>query len=290
MLFFGSLSYSQVLINEDFDALGDPFVLPSEWSTSNQSVPVGTIGWFRGGGGTTFGGYNGGQNGYIGANFNNTAGVGVISNWLMSPELNLINGDIITFYTRTATGTTWADNLEMRISTDGLGSADPVGSTGVGSYTILALTVNPTFPAASGYPQEWTMFSYTVSGIATETPSRIAFRYTVPTSAGPSGNNSNFIGIDAFNVNRPTASAQDFFANQFSMYPNPAKNVLNLSVKNGLAVNEIALVDLNGRTVKKVQSGFDAEIEINVSDLTAGVYMINIKTTEGIAISKFIKN
>jgi hypothetical protein len=112
----------------------------------------------------------------------------------------------------------------------------------------------------------------------------------VPTSAGPSGNNSNFIGIDAFNVNRPTASAQDFFANQFSMYPNPAKNVLNLSVKNGLAVNEIALVDLNGRTVKKVQSGFDAEIEINVSDLTAGVYMINIKTTEGIAISKFIKN
>jgi len=74
------------------------------------------------------------------------------------------------------------------------------------------------------------------------------------------------------------------------MYPNPAKNELNLAVKNGLSINEIRVIDLNGRIVKTVQSGFETEMQINVSDLTTGVYMINIKTDEGTATSKFIKS
>lgn len=288
LLFIGNLSFSQDLITENFDSLGDPFVLPAEWTVTNQSSPIGTIDWFRGGGGTTFGAFNGGQNGYIGANFNNTAGTGVISNWLMSPVVNLVDGDVITFYTRTATGTQWADNLELRISTQGASSTNPVGATGVGSYTTLALTVNPTFPSAAGYPQDWTQFSYTVTGVPTETPSRIAFRYTVPTSAGPSGNNSNYIGIDAFNVNR-TLSTQDFFANNLKVYPNPTKDILNLSSSTTL-INNVEVTDLNGRIVKSFNLNGIAQTVLNVSDLTSGMYFVSVETDLGKGTTKIVKN
>jgi hypothetical protein len=57
-----------------------------------------------------------------------------------------------------------------------------------------------------------------------------------------------------------------------------------------LSVNEITLVVINGRTVKAINNAFDSEMEINVSNLTSGVYMLNVKTDEGFASSKFVKN
>lgn len=277
------------LLTENFDTLGDPIALPTGWTATNQSLPVGTTTWFRGGAGTTFAGYNGGQTGYIGANFNSTAGTGVISTWLMSPVLTLQNGDVISFYTRTATGSIYADNLELRISANGAASADPSGPTGVGDYTTLALTVNEVFPTASGYPQVWTEKTYTITGAENPTDMRFAFRYTVPTSAGPSGNYSNFIGIDAVTVNRPTAGTSDFFRNNISMYPNPAQDVLNLSALNAGSMTKISIADLNGRVVKSVDLGTVSNAEVAVASLQSGVYTITIETTEGKGVSKFIK-
>lgn len=282
---FSVFGFAQNLMVENFDTLGDPVVLPTGWTETNQSSPLGTINWFRGGGGTTFAGYNGGQTGYIGANFNSTSGSGIISNWLMSPTITLENGDIISFYTRTATGSTWADNLEMRISTAGATSVNPSGSTGIGDYTLLAVTVNTVFPTASGYPQTWTQYTYTVTGLSGATSCRIAFRYTVPTSAGPSGNYSNYIGIDAFSVDRPLSS-DSFFKNNFSIYPNPVNDMLNISMKNEITINNLSITDLNGRVV----SSSDSSTSIDVSSLSSGVYFISVETNEGKGTSKFVKN
>lgn len=279
---------SQNLLLENFDALGDPIALPTGWTVTNQSSPVGTIGWFRGGGGTTFGGFNGGQTGYIGANFNNTAGVGVISNWLMSPVVNLQNGDVITFYTRTADLSQWADNLEMRLSVAGATSTDPSGTTGVGSYTTLAVTVNAVFPTASGYPQVWTQFTYTVSGLAVPTDCRVAFRYTVPTSAGPSGNNSNFIGIDAFSIDR-TLSTDDFFATNFSLSPNPVSNDFTIQSKNQL-ITAVQVTDINGRIVKNNSFETVANVTVDTSDLKSGIYFVSVQTDSSTGTTKIIKN
>ena len=278
------------LLTENFDTLGDPITLPTGWTAINRSAPVGTTTWFRGGAGTTFGGYNGGQTGYIGANFNSTTGVGVISTWLMSPVLTLQNGDVISFYTRTATGSIYADNLELRLSTNGAASAEPTGPVGVGDYTTLALTVNEVFPLASGYPQEWTEKTYTITGVENPTEMRFAFRYTVPDSAGPSGNNSNFIGIDAVTVTRPTAGTSDFFKANISMYPNPVNDVLNLSVRNASSITKVSIADINGRIVKSLDLGTVSQAEVAVSALQSGVYTITIETTEGKGVSKFIKS
>lgn len=192
MLFVFSIGLNAQLLDEGFD---DITTLPGNgWSEVNASTTIGSTGWFQGND-ATFPAFDGSANAYIAANFNSTTGANTISNWLITPVLSLSDGDEISFYTRTVTNpATWPDRLEVRLSTDGAGSTDPVGPGGVGSYTTLLLEINPTI-SAGGYPAVWTQYTITVAGVGANVDSRIAFRYHV-TNGGPSGANSNYIGID----------------------------------------------------------------------------------------------
>jgi len=86
-------------------------------------------------------------------------------------------------------------------------------------------------------------------------------------------------------VEAQATSAEDFFKSNFTLYPNPVVDVLNIRSINDLNVNEVRVLDLSGRVVK-TQNDVSS---INVSDLTAGAYLIEITTNEGKATSKFIK-
>jgi uncharacterized repeat protein (TIGR01451 family) len=165
------------------------------WFMQNNSSPLGVTGWFQGND-TVFPAQAGATTSYIGANYNNTAGTGTISNWLLTPVLNLNDGDTVSFWTRTATGTLWPDRLELRMSTNGASTNVGTLATDVGDFTTVITTVNPTL-IVSGYPQVWTEYVETISGVPTPTDGRLAFRYWV-TDGGPSGANSNYIGIDTF--------------------------------------------------------------------------------------------
>lgn len=180
----------------------------SGWVTQNNSSPLGTTGWFQGIPTTAspdpgpFNAYAGADSAYIAANFSNTTGsTGTISNWLITPNRTFRNGDVLTFYTRKPTivggQTDYPDRLELRMSTNG--SSTNVGSTaaGLGDFSTLLLSVNPTL-VANGYPQVWTQYVVTVSGLPAPTSGRMAFRYFV-TNAGPLGSNSDYIGIDQVN-------------------------------------------------------------------------------------------
>ena len=67
-------------------------------------------------------------------------------------------------------------------------------STSVGDFTNLLTSVNPNL-TVGGYPEAWTQFSVTLSGLGGPTSGRLALRYFV-TNGGPTGANSNYIGID----------------------------------------------------------------------------------------------
>ncbi len=125
------------------------------------------------------------------------SGTGTISNWLISPLISgLHNGDKFSFYTTTVPQSDFPDRLEFRLST---GSGTDVGaSTGsVGTFTTSLLSINSSL-AVGGYPEDWTQYTVTVSGLTAPVDGRVAFRYFV-TSGGPSGDNSNIIGLDEFN-------------------------------------------------------------------------------------------
>lgn len=171
----------------------------SGWVMTNASVAVGSTNWFQGSAvsaGGPFDSYNGAANAYIGANYNNTGNVGTISNWLMTPNRTYRNGDVITFFTRKPSPDTYADRLEVRMSTNGASTSVGTGS-GVGDYTTLLLSINPSLTLGV-YPTTWTMYTVTISGLPAPTSGRLAFRYFV-TSAGLSGTNSDYIGIDQVN-------------------------------------------------------------------------------------------
>jgi len=195
LLVFGLLAgpaSAAVLLNEGFDNIA---TLPGAgWVQTNNSSPLGSTGWFQGNS-TVFPAQAGAENAYIGANFNNTTGAaGTISNWLLSPELSLADGSVLSFFTRTVNAPAFADRLQVRLSTSGVSTNVGTLATDLGDFTTLLLDINPTL-IASGYPNIWTQFSATLSGFGSAT-GRFAFRYFVPDDGGPSGNNSDYIGID----------------------------------------------------------------------------------------------
>lgn len=168
---------------------------PAGWDIKNNSSPNGSSTWFQGSP-AVFTAQAGPTNSYIGANFNSTTGANTISNWLFPPSRTFSNGDVITFYTRVAPESPFPDRLQVRLSTTGGGTEVGATETSVGDFTTLLLDINPNL-TVGGYPDQWMQFTITLSGLPAPTVGRLAFRYFV-TNGGPTGDNSNFIGIDTF--------------------------------------------------------------------------------------------
>ena len=91
---------NRAAVMEGFD---DVTNLPG-WAFQNNSDSPGTTDWFQGNP-AVFTAHMGADDAYIAANFNNTGG-SVISNWMMTPELNLGTLDTFSFYTRKNSGST----------------------------------------------------------------------------------------------------------------------------------------------------------------------------------------
>lgn len=206
---------------EDFDTLSK--AVSRGWVIANNSKPIGTIPWvqgffylsqnhmFDGKLGPTnpynFDGFSGVEMSYSGSDFamataNSGHGSATISNWLISPVMEVKNGDVISFYTRTASNPAdAADRLQVRLNP--VNSSADVGrdALSVGNFSEVLLDINPTYltEGEEGYPGEWTQYSLTISGLtgSTAKKSRIAFRYFVE-DGGPGGSNSVGVGIDKF--------------------------------------------------------------------------------------------
>ncbi len=73
--------------------------------------------------------------------------------------------------------------------------------------------------------------------------------------------------------------------NQFNVFPNPAKEVLNFNYE-GLDVKMISVVDMKGRVVMNINKNARS---VDVSSLKAGVYLLNIITKNRVLSSRFIK-
>lgn len=189
-LMVAGASASAASLTENFDV-----VVPAGWTSKNNSTTVGTTSWFQGND-TVFPAHSGASNAYAGANFNSTTGAGTISTWLISPTLSFNNGDVVSFWTRTVNSPAFPDRLELRFSD--VGGTD-VGTTdsSVGTFALL-LSVNPDL-TTTGYPNTWTQYTSTISGLAGPTNGAIAFRYFVA-DGGPSGNNSDYVGVDTLTI------------------------------------------------------------------------------------------
>ena len=99
------------------------------------------------------------------------------------------------------------------------GTSTNIGTTpfDVGDFATLLLEINP-MQIPGGYPNAWTQFTVTLSGIQSATIGRLAFRYYV-INGGPNEPNGDYIGIDTVNFTgtcpppptpTPTPTASEF--------------------------------------------------------------------------------
>ncbi len=185
-----------VQLSQGFDDITS--LVPAGWFMQNNSQPgPGSTGWFQGNS-DVFPAQSGAATSYIGTNFNNGTGTSTLSNWLLTPPVTLQNGTVLTFWTRTVPTPAFPDRLQVRMSTNGASVNVGTTATDVGDFTTVLLDINPTY-TTSGYPNVWTQFNVTVSGVASPTSGRLAMRYFVE-NGGPSGVNSDYIGIDTLQV------------------------------------------------------------------------------------------
>ncbi len=78
--------------------------------------------------------------------------------------------------------------------------------------------------------------------------------------------------------------------NLFSIYPNPAQNELFITSKNSSVNLKIKIYNLEGKLLSTKDIAFEKQVSIDVSNLTSGIYFLNIEDENGnTTIKKFIK-
>ena len=167
----------------------------SDWYFQNNSTSANQS-WHQG---SQFDAYEGAIDSYLGVGYQSSSASNAVtlSNWAISPSRTFNNGDIITFYTRHIDGTpVFPDRLELRLSEDGNNLNVGFSEEDVGTFSNVLLTINPSL-TSTGYPNNWTQYTVSITGLSGPTNGRLGFRYYV-TNGGPGGNFSNYIGIDSF--------------------------------------------------------------------------------------------
>lgn len=194
------------------------------------------------------------------------ATAGPNNDWLISPQITLGDtGNMVEFWAKSITIDYGAERFNVLVSTT---------DTNVGSFTKIS---DGTYTTVE---DEWTEFSYNLDAysgqqvyIAIQCVSDDAFVFMV----------------DDFSVTTTgTVSVDNHLAGSFSVYPNPVKDMLNISNSIGAEINSVTITDINGRTVKQVTAN-GVESQINIVDLNAGVYFVNINSNQGSLTKKIVK-
>jgi len=100
------------------------------------------------------------------------------------------------------------------------------------------------------------------------------------------GSNSGF--AQSYDVTS-VLSIEDYESNLFSIFPNPTHSVLN--IQSTLNINQLSIIDINGRILKSFDSTNQSQdVIIDVESLSSGIYFLKMFTGDNEQIIRFIKN
>jgi hypothetical protein len=94
----------------------------------------------------------------------------------------------------------------------------------------------------------------------------------------------------AFRANESLSVKENAFAN-FTIYPNPADNVLNISLNNTNELPEtVRVFNVLGQAVVTKSVTNSSDLNVNVSSLQKGIYFVRIENETTSGVVKFVKN
>ena len=102
--------------------------------------------------------------------------------------------------------------------------------------------------------------------------------------------NDQVIPIDGIFLPADIASsAQKVDFNLLKVYPNPVKDVLQISLPDNAKRLSLSIYNASGKLVRKVYASGSNIVRLNVRDLPVGTYFVKAFYNNKVAISKFIK-
>lgn len=190
--------------------------------------------------------------------------------WLISPPVTLGNtNNNLSFWVKELSTCYDAEQFRVGVYTG-------TGTPTAGSFVVIS-GISPVNVTTS----TWVEKTYSLAAYNNQTI-RIGIRNV--------GKDHYMLMVDDFLVTSSNLSTNDVFSSKFSTYPNPSNGIVTLSNSDNIRINSINVTDLNGRTVKTITySDAPADIQINIGDLSAGVYMMNIDSDQGKAVKKIVK-
>jgi len=90
---------------------------------------------------------------------------------------------------------------------------------------------------------------------------------------------------DFVHINEIATGIQSTEIPNLKLFPNPVKDVINITAEN--LINKVEIYTLDGKIVMQ-ENNFTGKM--NVSSLVKGVYMVRVYTLQGIETIKMIKN
>ncbi|HUH25841.1 MAG TPA: T9SS type A sorting domain-containing protein [Flavobacterium sp.] len=82
---------------------------------------------------------------------------------------------------------------------------------------------------------------------------------------------------------KSATSSNNFVLDNFNIYPNPATNILNVSLENNLKLEKVIIFNNLGQIVKVSKYN-----TIDTSALSTGIYIVEVSTNQGKASKKLI--
>ena len=279
-----------IVFAEGFDNVN--LLFTNNWVRQNNSQPAGPETWRQGDSLVLDkNAYTGCDSCYLMNDWQATdvVGNGDISDWIITPELSLQNGDTVALHSISYNNELYPDRIEIRFSPNGNSTNAGVNYSDIGDFTNLVFSVNPALDTFS-YPMwNWTRMYGVVTGLSGIVQGRLAIRYFVPNGGG-TGSNSSTIGIDELKVIRPAAA----FVNEnqtieMNCWPNPVHDVLNLKFRDA-SVKNITLLNELGQ-IKGTYVITETEKQLCTTGIDAGIYILKIEdaVTGHLSMVKFLK-
>ncbi len=191
--------------------------------------------------------------------------------WLISAsaiDLSEYSSAVLSFMTMKSAFSSLETSLYLKVSTDYDGSSSPT------NFVWTDLT-NQASWSTGGYNEvesgDVDLSAYVGQSIY------IAFQYISTTAEGSDTWEVDDIAITG--TTTTTAIDEEQFEN-LTIFPNPASHVITITADDISAVEELRIINQTGKTLRIVY-GYTLGNQIEISDLSAGLYFIQIKANDG---------
>jgi hypothetical protein len=195
-----------------------------------------------------------------------------------SLTINLpVDSTVVTLNFPLAVGTGYRLTTNGTLNTTNFGAVSPVLERSNGGvaypYSISGLVsiTNGWTGSATSSSAYYYFYDWKVQGASQIcTSSRVPVTATVTSTVGINENNSNAVA---------------------TVYPNPATSNLIISLNKTISGNvDVNIVDLAGRIVSQQSFNSSEKLEMNISNLSKGTYLVRVITENAQSVQRVVKN